>query len=409
MKSKLIKGIITCLILVGVCVGGYYGYDKYSNTKTVVAATQYYSSSVKKMNLEESIQGTGAAYVATTKDVVTNNNGTLSGLTVKVGDTVTAGQTLFTSDSDDLRKAVTTAKNNLAKQNLTLTSDQSAEKVDDNKVAMDQISVSDATTQLNDAYKQLKKMTVTAPIGGLVTAVNSSNGDSLQSGKAVLTIVDMNSIKIKVSVDELDISKVVIGQKATITFDAISGQTYEGAVESVGQTGNVSNNVTTYDVVVSVTKPTGIKLGMNAKVTIKVQSKENALVIPAEALVEVNGQKFVKVDATSSTASTTSSAPAGNTASTTSSTKNTQAGNSNSANTQSTKLVSIKTGLETQNYIEVTEGLTEGEKVLVQLPKASTTTTTNRNNMGGADMGGFGGQMPQGGPPSGGTNSSQKN
>lgn len=393
MKSKLIKAIIACIVVAVIGVGGYYGYNTFFTKKTVAASVQYLNTSARKMNLQVTVQGTGTAYAATTKDVSPSNNGNLKDLNLKVGDAVTVGQKLFTSDSDDLRKNVTTAKNNLTKQNLTLTSDESAEKVDDNKVAMDKLSVSDAAAQLADANTQLSKMTVTSPIGGTITAINNSNGDSVQSGKSVLTVVDMNSIKVKVSVDELDIGKIKAGQKATIKFDALKDKSFEGSVETIAQTGTTSNNVTTYDVVVAVSNPAGIKLGMNANVTIDVESKENALVIPAEALVENNGQKFVRVEATNSTTNSTNNNTQNSSNQQTSNNQNGTARNNAQVSSSNSKLVAIKTGLETENYIEVTEGLTEGQKVLIKMPSTSSNTNNNNKN----NLGGFGGNMG-GGP-----------
>jgi len=441
VKSKIVKALIACIIVLGVGFGGYYGYNKVFAKKPVTASVQYMTVTAKKTNLQVSVQGTGAAYAAVTKDVIPNNNGTLKDLTVKVGDTVTAGQKLFTSDSDDLRKAVTTAQNNLSKQNISLqadldtqaaqaavaqtpqaggqngqTSSQSSAKVDDNKIAMDRLNVSDAKNQLNYANQQVAKMAVTAPIGGIVTVVSNSNGDSVQQSKAVLTIVDTSSMKVKVSVDELDIEKIKQGQKAEVKFDAIKDKTYEGSVETIAQTGTTSNNVTTYDVVVAIKDPAGIKLGMNANVNIQVESKDNALVIPSEAIIDRNGNKFVMVansDNSSANPNGTNNAAQSNNQQNQS--NNTQASANGNGQVRSrsgqngqgarngayggaaysgtSKQVQIKTGMENENYVEVTEGLTEGEKVLVQLPQASSTTNSNnnRNNLGGFGAGGFGG------------------
>lgn len=427
MKSKLIKVIISCVVVAVLGTGGFFGYKQFFGKKTVVVSTRSYSVAVQKKDLSKSIQGTGSIYSGSTKDVSSSNNGTLSGLTVKVGDTVKAGQTLFTATSTDLTQNVTQAENNLTKAKLQLTSDtnsynqavtqaenkltdvkatlsadESTAKVDSNKVASDKtaisdaetqlssaeadtnkivsdkMSISDAETQLSTAETALAKITVTAPIGGLVTAVNNSDGDSVQSGKAVLTIQNMNSLDVNVSVDELDINSVSMGKAATITFDAISGKTYNGTVTSIGQTGTTSNNVTTYDVVVSIKNPDSkIKLGMNGTATIITESKANALVIPAEALVEVNSKKYVRVSTSSQVQNN------GTSSSTTSSTA------SNS------KLVEIKTGIETTDYIEVTSGVSEGDQVIVQLPQSTTTNTRNNNN-------GFGGMNGMNGGPQGG-------
>jgi HlyD family secretion protein len=487
MKSKLIKAIIAGVVVIAVSVGGYFGYKKVFAKTATVASVQYITSTAKKMNLEVNVQGTGAAYAAATKEVMPNNNGTLSDLSVKIGDTVTAGQKLFTSGSDDLNTAVTTAQNSVTDANINLTSaqndlaakqkaladaqaaaaagttatdgsqgsqgnSQASKTIDDYKldvekakltVEQNKLKVTNAKNSLTKAKESVDKMAVKSPIAGVITAVNNSNGDNVQTAKSVLTVVDMSTIKVKVSVDELDIQKIKLGQKAQIKFDAIKDKTYEGAVETIAQTGTTQNNVTTYDVVVAVTNPEGIKLGMNANVTIKVESKENALVIPAEALVESNGKKFVRVESTDSSATDSAAkannaqgantqgaatnaqgnntqAPAANAqgsnaqASAASSqgqntnrqtannaqgtrntqgTRSTQAGNAAQTTASVGKLVEIKTGMENENYIEVTEGLTEGQKVIITLPQTSTTTTnSNKNN----NMGGFGGGIPGG-------------
>ncbi|MFL0266710.1 efflux RND transporter periplasmic adaptor subunit [Candidatus Clostridium radicumherbarum] len=477
MKSKLIKTIIACVIVACVAVGGYYGYNKFIAAKPVKAASQYLTVNARTMNMQVTIQGTGAAYAAVSKDIMANNNGTLKDLNVKIGDTVAAGAKLFTSDSDDLRKNVTSAQNNLNKQNLTLASDkqalanaqaavtaaasttasssndksssqnggQSNQNPQDavlsaqNKVSMDQLSLSDAQSQLSSANVQLSKAVVAAPIGGVITVVNNSNGDAVSPGKAVVSIVDMSSLKIKVQVDELDIDKVKTGQKAQITFDAVKDKTFDGTVETIAQTGTSNNNVTTYDVVVDITDPTGIKIGMNANVSIQVDSKDNALVVPSEAVIDRNGQKFVMVPSSSTTTGTGSSnnnpTSQNNSGNNGQSTNGSNGQSTNRSNGQSSgsngqqgssgqnrrsgssygtssagKLVRVQTGLENENYVEITQGLNDGDKVLIQLPQTSSSTnSSNRNGLstgfGGGSFGGggFGG----GGNFSGGGNRQQ--
>lgn len=503
MKAKLIKSIVACLIIAGVSVGGVYGYKALFPAKVAAAATSYFASTVRKMDMQVNIQGTGAAYSAKTKEVVPNNAGTLESLSVKIGDTVKVGKKLFTSTSDDVSDAVTAAENSVDDVNISLSSAKSSltsnknklasaksdltakkkeltaaqrnlaaaqKKLDDAKsrsageeeiaglsrlvdegaanvekaeVSVEQaessveqanssvdqaessvkqanIKVSDAKDKLSKAEEQVDKMAVTAPIGGLITAINNTEGDSIDKSKAVLTIVDMSEIKVKVAVDELDIEKVKVGQSAEVKFDAIKDKIYEGEVESIAQVGINSNNVTTFDVVVSIKDPTGIKIGMNANVNILVDSKDDALVIPAEALVERNGQKFVMVESaegstggqqntkqSSSDAASQQGTEKAAGASSNQQTRTNQgtrvrntSGNTTQGAAAGGRLVAIKTGIENENYIEVTEGLTEGQRILITLPQ--TTTTTNQNNMRNA-MGGFGAGMtggrPQGGFP----------
>ncbi|MGH4121472.1 MAG: efflux RND transporter periplasmic adaptor subunit [Clostridium sp.] len=408
MKSKMIKAIIIGIVVIVICASGYVGYTKIFTKTAAVTASKFYSSTVKTMSISKTIQGTGAAYASTTSTVAPNNNGTISGLTIKIGDTVTAAQKLFVCSSSALTKAVTTATKKLTKakaqrtndeSDLTaakaqLATDESAAKVDSNKVTSDkktitditnkisddEESVTDAATELSDAETTITNQTVTSPIAGLVTVVDCANGNTGQSGKSLLTISDMNTMKVKVAVDELDISAVAVGQKATIKFDALSEKTFTGTVESCAQAGTTTNNTTTYDVIVSVSKPTGIRLGMNANVTIAVQSKENAIVIPAEALVESNSKKYVRVQNNANSSSG-------------------QRNSTSSTTETNSKLVEITTGIDTEDYIEVTNGVTNGQLVLVQLPSSSSSST--QGGMGG--MGGMGGgkrpsdgQMPSG-------------
>lgn len=428
MKSKLVKTLIACLVIGVIAVGGYYGYKQFFGSKTTASTSQYITATARKMNLQVSIQGTGTVYAGTSKDITANNSGTLKDLNLKVGDTVTAGTKLFTVDSNDLRQNVTKAQNNLQKQKLTL-----ANAKNDTETAIDNLSINDAQNQLNSANDAVNKMTVTSPINGVITAENNSNDESVQSGKTVVTVVDSTSMKIKVAVDELNISKVKVGQKTEIKFDALKDKTFDGSVESVAAVGTTTNNVTTYDVVVSIANPTDVKIGMNANVNILVDSKDNALTIPVEALIDRNGRKFVMVpNADGSTNSSTNSASNGDTNNNQSSNSNNgqsyggnnqgqrsngqrQNGNSqggqgaesavrNRTNTFSAngKLVEVTTGLENDNFVEVLSGIDEGQKVLINLPTSSSTSSNNRNALSG--MGGFGGNFGGG---SGGGNRQQ--
>ena len=509
MKRKLVKYLVAAVVVIAVATGGYVGYNKFFASKATATSAQYMTVSATKTNIAVNVQGTGAAFAGTSKDISANNNGTLTGLNVKVGDTVKAGDTLFVADSADVTQNLDKAKSNLDKASSQASSSNTSSQVSDaqaavaqaenelnqatNKVssmtssapisgtvtavnnsngdyvdsrkpilsitdangkvvqvtsnnsgtiqgfsvrvgskvssgqklfttdnqdlrdavsrAQDDLSkaksslssaqrqsssnsdtsgVSDAQSQYNSASDQVNKMTVTSPIDGVVTQENNANGDDIQSGKSVLTVVDPSSIKVKVAIDEMDINKVKVGQKAQIKFDAISDKTFDGSVESIALTGTSNNNVTTYDVVVSVANPADIKIGMNANVNISVENKDDVLAVPTEALVDRNGTKYVMVEGAS-----------GSTNSSSNSQKNSYSGNGNSGRaggrmggtySGAGKLVEVKTGIQNENYVEILDGLTEGEKVLITLPKTSTTSTTgNRSGFGG--MGGFGGGM----------------
>ena len=243
---------------------------------------------------------------------------------------------------------------------------------------------------------QENNMTLTAPISGMITNETNTTGDNIQSGKTILTVVDNTSLKIKVSIDELDIAKVQVGQKAEIKFDALTGKTFDGNVDSISQVGTSSNGVTTYDAVISIKNPDGVKIGMNANVNILVSDKQDALTIPTEALIQRNGKDYVMIPQ-----STTSSqgASTDNSANTKKQNGNGNSqygsgngnGNGKTTNGQSKgKLVEVQIGLENANMVEITSGLKDGDKVLVTLPQVSSSSSKNSNSMSGGLGGGMG-------------------
>lgn len=408
MKKRLIKIITSCLLIGIIGTGGYFAYTKYIGSKTVSAAINYSTVKVSKTNLQVNVQGTGTVYASVTREIVANNSGELKDLVLKEGDIVKKGDKVGQVYNSQLQDQVDKADLSLQKQKL-----QSETAKSDADAQIQQLTTTQGEKDLSNAITARDKMNVTAPIGGLVVTKSANNGDTLQSGKSIISVVDTSSYKIKVSVDELDISKIKNGQKVEIKFDAIGNKTYEGAVETIAQLGDTSNNVTTYGVVISIKDLVGIKLGMNASVNILIESKENVLAIPVEALVEKGGMKYVMVAGDASSLPTNSKDPV----QAQSDTNKTQApgsgaqlgnmtqeqraellknnpemaekikqrqngGNFTSNGVQSSisqsagNLVKVETGLENEKYIEIVSGVTEGQAILIALPSTSTSTTS---------------------------------
>lgn len=98
---------------------------------------------------------------------------------------------------------------------------------------------------------------------------------------------------LEVSVDELDINSVEIGQEAVVTFDAIEEKEFTGEVTEIGNTASVNGSVAKYTVSVSVPKDEEMKQGMNASATITIENRENVITIPVNALQEKGEKAFV--------------------------------------------------------------------------------------------------------------------
>lgn len=441
MKGKLVRVLIGVLVVAVIGGTGYFGYSYYSaSKKTTATAANYISMQASKTKLTVNVQGTGTVIAESTRDIAPSTAGQLKNFSVKVGDQVKAGDKLGTISSDQIESAVAKAQNNVSKQQLQLTTLQNSlnnsknqlavaqadlneakaqlanakeedvktlnERINsdqnqitsqtnnianfENQIASQKISVSDAQNDLNSSVAERNSLDIISPINGVVTTVSKGTGDSVQQGTTVLSVVDPTSYKIKVSVDELDIAKVRSGAVAQITFGALKDKTYTGKVDKVSLVGTTTNNVTTYDVTISLDNTEGVIMGMTASVTIEVASKEDALVIPSEALVEKDSKKYVMI-------------PNDNSGSANNSNNNAKSQGQQARQAYSTgKLVEIKTGLENENYVEVTEGIDDGQKVLVSLPKSTSGTTQNTKQSGlGGSFGTMGGNL--GGTTSGGS------
>lgn len=174
---------------------------------------------------------------------------------------------------------------------------------------------------------------------------------------ALFTISPDDTMTLEVSVDELDINSVEIGQEAAVTFDAIEDKEFTGEVTEIGNTALVNGGVAKYTVSVSVPKDEEMKQGMNASATITIENRENVITIPVNALQEKGNKVFVY-------------------------TEKDEDGNL-SGETE------VTTGLSDGTTVEITEGLSEGDTVYYN--KSGNTDSGSGNDSGMPDgMGDFG-------------------
>ena len=148
------------------------------------------------------------------------------------------------------------------------------------------------------------------------------------------TIADVESMALTVSVDELDINSVALGQTAQVTLDALEGETFEGEVTGINNVASASGGVAKYSVEVTLTGDERMKAGMNASATIVVEEKEDVVTIPVSALQEQGSQVFVYTELDE---------------------------DGNPAGEQE-----VTTGLSDGENVEITEGLSEGDTVYYQ-------------------------------------------
>lgn len=159
-----------------------------------------------------------------------------------------------------------------------------------------------AFTKASFAYQAAHDMIITAPASGTIANFSASVGDSIvvsSQTSAIPTLVILGQLStstIKVSLNEVDVNKIKIGQAATITFDAFREIKYKGYVTSVDTAGTNTNGVITYNATVAIDNPdTNIKTEMTTTVSIETAKSENALTVPNSAIKPYKGGKAVIV------------------------------------------------------------------------------------------------------------------
>ena len=213
---------------------------------------------------------------------------------------------------------------------------------------------------------------ITAKVDGMVTTIAVVAGDRITNGQVVAHLTDYNDLQTVVQVDESDIPKIKEGQAVELSVSAYSEQAYTGKVTAIADEGTSTNGYSTFDVTIHIENPVNLKVGMSAEANILTASKKDALFVPVDALYTNNNEKYVVV--TSAGASTDQA--------------------SGAAATQQT----VKTGLATEEYVEITDGVSEGD--IVQLPQL-TSESSSTNQRGGMmqGMGGMGGMQGGNMPP----------
>ena len=237
-----------------------------------------------------------------------------------------------------------------------------------------QQQVENAQNSIESTQDTYDNYTITAPISGQVIVKNVNAGETItrdsSSETALAIIYDLSELTFEMSIDEMDIQSVEVGQKVQVVADAFEGQTFTGTVTNVSINGSYSNGVTNYPVTVTLDDAGDLIPGMNVTGTIILDEATDVLAIPADSLMRGN-RVYVK----DPSAEAEPGVPAG------------------------FRSVEVETGLISDEYVEITSGLSEGDEVYVD--ESSTDSSASMMPMGGMG-GGMGGGPGGGGAPGGG-------
>lgn len=227
----------------------------------------------------------------TVTSVVTGQQSTLSGFTGTLGGHVTTllGATTAIQNAKD---AITSADRAIAEKMES--SKQLAAGADPLDVRAQQLIIADRENALHDARQALADYVIRSPIEGAVAKVGVRAHDDVSSGTVIATIVSTRKYA-QISLNEIDAAKLKVGQKASLTFDAIDGLDITGSVATVDPLGAVSQGVVTYGVkIVFDIQDDRIKPSMSVSADVITEVHPDVVTVPNGAVKGVTGSQYVE-------------------------------------------------------------------------------------------------------------------
>jgi HlyD family secretion protein len=339
--------VVLVLLLVGGLIAATSGGTKIDPSKL---------AKVEKGDLAKSVVATGKVTPITKVEIKSKASGIVKKLLVDAGDRVKKGQLLAQLDKDEIAAQVEQSRAGLQAAEASLKSaeaDYERAKVDaegpdvpllkrafdraqgmakegvvsvsaldeaqknyelalnkqnvskaqvsvlKSKIAQSQATVAQDRANLAQLEEQLGYTDVLSPIDGVVLSRNVEMGDAVSSilvlgssATLVMTLGDTSEVYVKGKVDESDIGKVYLGQPARIKVESFKDKTFNGKVTKISPMGVEKDNVTTFEVRVSINNPGGeLKAEMTANAEILLEEHKNVLQIPEGSIIYDNQKK----------------------------------------------------------------------------------------------------------------------
>lgn len=330
------RSIIIFLLLIGGAVGGWYYYQQKQAQSQ--QEQQFITEPVKRGTIRYSVSASGMVYPKKTVEVGAQVSGKVSKLTVKIGDTVKAGELIAEIDASTKENAKLSAQAQLKSQQATLKTAQSSLKqaqadfnrakklyksgagsqADYDSAHTALVSAKNAITQaqenivqsrltIKDAELSLGYTQVTAPIDGTVIAVSVEQGqtvNSIQSAPTLVTLAQTDVMTVKAEIAESDVTVMKSGLPVTFTLLGKTTDSYHGTLQSIdpapkeiSDNSNITSSTAIYYYGhIDVDNTAGkLRYGMTATVTIEVDKADNALIVPMTAINDTPRGSMVMV------------------------------------------------------------------------------------------------------------------
>jgi HlyD family secretion protein len=410
-RTKWIIGGAIGLVILLIIIKLIAGKDK---------SVKVTAEKVQKRTITEIVNGSGKIYPVVEVKVSSDNSGEITELDVQEGDTVKKGQVLariyadvYAIQRNQASSGVTLSQAQVANSQAAIDAlkaqlDQAQHTYDRQKQLYDQQVISrsefetadanlksaqanynaglqnvlggkasfeSAKENLEKADKDLSRTTITAPMDGVVTLLNVKKGEkivgnNLMAGTELLRIADLSQIEVRVDVNESDVPKLRLGDSAVVDVDAYPNRKFKGIVTQIANSNNgaatendqanASTDVTNYKVYVRLFPEDYKNLisngvfpfrpGMNASADIQTQTDANVLSVPINAVTTRAKNDSLKTDDVINTGSSTDDLD--------------EVVFVLDSSSNQVKKVKVSTSIQDINYMEITDGLQDGQEVI---------------------------------------------
>jgi len=409
----LTVGLVVLLVILK--LAGVFGKDE---------GIKVTAEKVQRRNITEVVNASGKIYPEVEVKVSSDNSGEITELNVQEGDTVKKGEILariyadvYSIQRNQAASGVVQSQAQLANSQAAIdalkaqqeqaqrTFDMQKKLYDEKVISTNEFNTADAALKsakanynaalqgirsgvanvqsaqasLDKADKDLSRTTITAPMDGVVSLLNVKKGEKvvgngLMAGTEMLRIADMDKIELRVDVSESDIPKVQLGDSAVIDVEAYNNQKFKGVVTQIANSNNgastesdqanSSTDVTNYKVYIRILPESYSNLvgrgsfpfrpGMNASADIQTKTHLNVLSVPINAVTPRDKNDTLTADKKTDDNLTVN----------TSSTDSLELVVFILDTDNEAKKVEVSTGIQDINYIEITDGLQEGQEVI---------------------------------------------
>ncbi|MDO8469984.1 MAG: efflux RND transporter periplasmic adaptor subunit [bacterium] len=322
--------------------------------KSAVNLVQRFKDSVTQQNLR--VPATADTHLSTLNSLTGTVNGHLSGL-------------LNAQDSiKSAKSSIISVGRSISEKSASL--DKLMAGADPLDVRSSKLIVQQREDALRDAQMALTDYTVRAPFDGVIAKVNAKKGDAASPGTAVATLITREQLA-TITLNEVDVSAISVGQKATVTFDAVPDLAVAGEVSSVDSLGTVSQGVVTYAVQIRfATQDNRVKSGMSVSAAIVAKAASDVVMVPAAAVKSLGVQNSVMVVSGTMPVSGTS--------------------NQGVALSVPPNQQTVKIGLSSDTAVEIVSGLQVGDVVVIRTIAPTTTSAATTQPSAASLLGGGG-------------------